>query len=162
MRSHYCTNLSEKDVGKDVVLAGWANSYRDHGGIIFIDLRDKTGLIQLTCDPADGADAHRVADGVRDEYVLIAKGTVRLRGEGLTNPRLKTGAIEIIVTELIIENKSAPIPFVIGDPNVGEETRLKYRYLELRDPAMYEAFRLRSKAAIAARNILDANGFFRS
>ena len=159
MRSHYCTNLSEKDVGKDVVLAGWANSYRDHGGIIFIDLRDKTGLIQLTCDPADGADAHRVADGVRDEYVLIAKGTVRLRGEGLTNPRLKTGAIEIIVTELIIENKSAPIPFVIGDPNVGEETRLKYRYLELRDPAMYEAFRLRSKAAIAARNILDANGF---
>ncbi|MBL0708898.1 MAG: aspartate--tRNA ligase, partial [Sulfurimonas sp.] len=158
-RSHYCTDLSEKSVGQDVVLTGWANSYRDHGGIIFIDLRDKSGLVQLTCDPEDGEQAHKVADGVRDEYVLIAKGKVRLRGEGLTNPRLKTGAIEIIVDELIIENKSAPIPFVIGDPNVGEETRLKYRYLELRDPAMYEAFRLRSKAAIAARNILDANGF---
>ena len=159
MRSHYCTDLSEANVGQDVVLTGWANNYRDHGGIIFIDLRDKTGLIQLTCDPEDSAEAHKVADGVRDEYVLIAKGTVRLRGEGLTNPRLKTGAIEVVVNELTIENKSAPVPFVIGDPNVGEETRLKYRYLELRDPSMYEAFRLRSKAAIAARNILDENGF---
>ncbi|MBW6487606.1 aspartate--tRNA ligase [Sulfurimonas sp.] len=159
MRSHYCTDLSEANVGQEVVLAGWANSYRDHGGIIFIDLRDKSGIIQLTCDPEDNAGAHKAADGVRDEYVLIAKGTVRHRGEGLVNPRLKTGAIEIIVKELIIENKSAPIPFVIGDKNVGEETRLKYRYLELRDPSMYEAFRLRSKAAIAARNILDENGF---
>ncbi|MEJ2373628.1 MAG: aspartate--tRNA ligase, partial [Sulfurimonas sp.] len=96
---------------------------------------------------------------VRDEYVFVAKGKVRLRGEGLTNPRLKTGSIEIVVDELIIENKSAPLPFVIGDEKVGEETRLKYRYLELRNQSMYEAFRLRSKAAIAARNILDANGF---
>jgi len=159
LRTHYCTDLSEKNVGEDVVLTGWANSYRDHGGIIFIDLRDKTGLIQLTCDPEDSAEAHKVADSVRDEFVLIAKGKVRLRGEGLTNPRLKTGAIEIVVNELIIENKSAPLPFVIGDKKVGEETTLKYRYLELRDPDMYEAFRLRSKAAIAARNILDANGF---
>ena len=159
MRSHYCTDLSEANVGQDVVLAGWANSYRDHGGIIFIDLRDKSGLVQLTCDPEDGADAHKVADSVRDEFVLIAKGKVRLRGEGLTNPRLKTGAIEIIVTELIIENKSAALPFVIGDKSVGEETTLKYRYLEIRDPDLYEVFRLRSKAAIAARNILDENGF---
>lgn len=159
MRSHYCTDLSEANVGQEVVLAGWANSYRDHGGIIFIDLRDKSGIIQLTCDPEDNAAAHKAADGVRDEYVLIAKGTVRHRGEGLVNPRLKTGAIEIIVKELIIENKSAPVPFMIGDKNVGEETRLKYRYLELRDPSMYEAFRLRSKAAIAARNVLDENGF---
>ncbi|MFA7501125.1 MAG: aspartate--tRNA ligase, partial [Sulfurimonas sp.] len=159
MRSHYCTDLSEANVGQDVVLTGWANSYRDHGGIIFIDLRDKSGLIQLTCDPEDNAAAHKAADGVRDEYVLIAKGTVRHRGEGLVNPRLKTGTIEVIVKELIIENKSAPVPFVIGDKNVGEETRLKYRYLELRDPDMYETFRLRSKTAIAARNILDKNGF---
>ncbi len=159
MRSHYCTDLSEEHIGQDVVLAGWANSYRDHGGIIFIDLRDKTGLIQLTCDPADNEAAHKMADGIRDEYVLIAKGTVRHRGEGLVNPRLKTGAIEIMVTELIIENKSATVPFVIGDKSVGEETTLKYRYLELRAPDMYETFRLRSKAAIAARNILDSNGF---
>ena len=159
MRSHYCTDLNEANVGDKVILAGWANNYRDHGGIIFIDLRDKSGLVQLTCDPEDSASAHKMADGVRDEYVLIAHGTVRLRGEGLTNPRLKTGAVEIIVEELIIENKSAPVPFVIGDKNVGEETTLKYRYLELRDPDLYEVFRLRSKAAIAARNSLDAGGF---
>jgi aspartyl-tRNA synthetase len=159
LRSHYCTDLNEENVGQDVVLTGWANNHRDHGGIIFIDLRDKTGLIQLTCDPEDSQESHKVANGVRDEYVLIVKGKVRLRGEGLTNPKLKTGSIEIVVTELTIENKSAPVPFVIGDSNVGEETRLKYRYLELRDPAVYETFRLRSKAAIAARNILDANGF---
>jgi len=159
MRTHYCTDLNETNVGEEVTLTGWANSYRDHGGIIFIDLRDKTGLIQLTCDPEDSKAAHEVADKVRDEYVLVAKGKVRHRGEGLVNPRLKTGAIEIVVEELIIENKSNPMPFTLGDPNVGEDIRLKYRYLELRDPAMYEAFRLRSKAAIAARNVLDANGF---
>jgi aspartyl-tRNA synthetase len=159
MRSHYCTDLSEANVGQDVVLAGWANNYRDHGGIIFIDLRDKTGLIQLTTDPEHNKEAHTVADAVRDEFVLIVKGKVRLRGEGLTNTKLKTGAIEIIVDEIIIENKSAPVPFVIGDKNVGEETTLKYRYLQLRDPDLYEVFRLRSKAAIAARNVLDADGF---
>jgi len=159
MRSHYCTDLSEANVGQSVVLAGWANSYRDHGGIIFIDLRDKSGLIQLTCDPEDSASAHKIASSVRDEFVLVAKGRVRHRGEGLVNPRLKTGAIEIVVDELIIENRSAAVPFVIGDKNVGEETRLRYRYLELRDPSMYETFRLRSKAAIAARNVLDENGF---
>ena len=159
MRTHYCTDVSEANIGDTVTLTGWANNYRDHGGIIFIDLRDKSGLVQLTCDPADSAEAHKMANSVRDEYVLIATGKVRARGEGLTNPRLKTGAIEIIVDKLVIENKSAPVPFVIGDKNVGEETTLKYRYLELRDPDLYNVFRLRSKAAIAARNILDANGF---
>jgi len=159
LRTHYCTDLSEANVGEDVVLVGWANSYRDHGGIIFIDLRDKTGLIQLTCDPEDSKESHEVANSVRDEYVLIAKGKVRARGEGLTNPRLKTGAIEIVVNELVIENKSKTLPFVIGDKKVGEETTLKYRYLELRDPDLYNVFKMRSKAAIAARNILDQNGF---
>ena len=159
MRTHYCTDLSIKHVGEVVTVAGWANSYRDHGGIIFIDVRDKSGLIQLVFDPSDNAEAHKVADGVRDEFVLVATGKIRPRGEGLVNPRLKTGEIELVVDVLVIENKSAPTPFVIGDKNVGEETRLKYRYLELRDPSMYETFRLRSKAAIAARNVLDAHGF---
>ncbi|HHD83505.1 MAG TPA: aspartate--tRNA ligase, partial [Campylobacteraceae bacterium] len=159
MRTHYCTELDENDVGKEVVLCGWANSYRDHGGVIFIDLRDKSGLVQLVCDPADSAEAHKVASEVRDEYVLIAKGKVRARGEGLVNPNLKTGKIEIVVDDLKIESRSEPLPFVINDPNVGEETRLKYRYLDLRKPAMFETFRLRSKATIAARNVLDANGF---
>ncbi|MDD5156941.1 aspartate--tRNA ligase [Sulfurimonas sp.] len=159
MRSHYCAELNEKNVGENVVLAGWVNNHRNHGGIIFIDLRDKSGLIQLVCDPTDNVDAHKIADSVRDEFVLIVKGKIRHRGEGLVNPKLKTGAIEVVVDELIIENKSATVPFTIGDKSVGEETRLKYRYLELRDPDLYESFRLRSKAAIAARNILDANGF---
>ena len=159
MRTHYCTDLSIKHVGEVVTVAGWANSYRDHGGIIFIDVRDKSGLIQLVFDPSDNAEAHKVADSVRDEFVLVATGKIRPRGEGLVNPRLKTGDIEMVVDILVIENKSAPTPFVIGDKNVGEETRLKYRYLELRDPLMFETFRLRSKAAIAARNVLDAHGF---
>ena len=159
MRSHYCTDLSEKNIGDKVELAGWANNHRDHGGIIFIDLRDKSGLIQLVCDPADNVQAHKTANEVRDEFVLLVKGTIRARGEGLTNPRLQTGSIEVVVDELIIENRSAPMPFVIGDEKVGEETKLKYRYLDLRAPSSYETFRLRSKAAIAARNSLDKLGF---
>lgn len=159
VRSHYCTDISEKNIGDKVELAGWANNHRDHGGIIFIDLRDKSGLIQLVCDPADNVEAHKKANEVRDEFVLLIKGTIRARGEGLTNPRLKTGSIEVVVDELVIENRSAPMPFVIGDDKVGEETKLKYRYLDLRAPSSYETFRLRSKAAIAARNSLDKLGF---
>lgn len=159
MRTHYCAELNEEDIGKEVVLCGWANSYRDHGGVIFIDLRDKSGIIQLVCDPADSESAHKVATEVRDEYVLIAKGKVRLRGEGLENPKLKTGKIEVVVEDLKIENRSEPTPFTIGDEHVNEEIRLKYRYLDLRTKKAYETFRLRSKAAIAARNFLDANGF---
>ena len=159
MRSHYCTEVSESDIGKEVTLCGWTNSYRDHGGVIFIDLRDKSGLVQLVCDPADSEEAHKVANQVRDEFVLIAKGKVRARGEGLENPNLKTGKIEIVVSDLTIESKSEPLPFVINDTNVGEETRLKYRYLDLRKKSSFDTFLLRSKATIAARNVLDANGF---
>jgi len=159
LRTDYCAKLSKDDIGKEITVAGWANSYRDHGGVIFIDLRDKTGLIQLVCDPADSKEAHEVATTVRDEFVLIAKGKVRARGEGLANPNLKTGEIEVVVSELIIDNKSKALPFVINDENVNEEIRLKYRYLDMRKPKMYETFRLRSKATIAARNILDKNGF---
>ena len=159
MRTDYCAHLSEKDVGKEVVLCGWANSYRDHGGVIFIDLRDKTGIVQLVCDPADSQEAHKIATRVRDEYVLIAKGKVRLRGEGLENPKLKTGKIEVVVDELTIENESEPLPFIIGDTNVNEEIRLKYRYLDLRTKDAFNTFELRSKVAIAARNFLDRNGF---
>ncbi len=159
MRTDYCAQLNEKNTGKEVLLCGWANSYRDHGGVIFIDLRDKTGIVQLVCDPKISLQAHKIANEVRDEYVLIAKGKIRLRGKGLENPKLKTGKIEVVVTELKIENKSEPTPFVIGEKGVNEELRLKYRYLDLRQKHSYELFRLRSKAAIAARNYLDANGF---
>lgn len=140
-------------------LCGWANSYRDHGGVIFIDLRDRSGLIQLVCDPKDSPNAHKIAQSVRSEFVLIAKGRVRLRGEGLTNDRLKTGTIEVLVEELIVENESAALPFGINDESVGEELRLKYRFLDLRSPRLYENFALRSKACIAARNSLASMGF---
>ncbi|MCH9812696.1 MAG: aspartate--tRNA ligase, partial [Epsilonproteobacteria bacterium] len=159
MRSNYCGELNESDIGKEVTLCGWANSYRDHGGVIFIDLRDKSGLVQLVCDPADSQSAHDEAESVRDEFVLIANGKVRARGEGLENPNMVTGKIEIVVETLTIESKSAPLPFVINDEKVGEETLLNYRYLDLRKKKSYETFRLRSKATIAARNVLDANGF---
>ena len=159
MRSHYCTDLGVADIGAKVQLCGWANSYRDHGGVIFIDLRDRTGLIQLVCDPADSKQAHEVGSRVRDEYVLRASGTVRARGEGLTNPKLKTGEIEVVVDELVIENESAPLPFVIGDPNVGEDVRLKYRFLDLRKEDAFAKFEMRSKAAIACRNSLAKLGF---
>ena len=159
MRSHYCTDLDIANIGEIVEVCGWANSNRDHGGVIFIDLRDKSGLVQLVCDPADSISAHDLAAHVRDEFVLKAKGRVRARGEGLENPRLKTGKIEIVVDELIIENASETVPFVIGDNNVGEDVRLKYRYLDLRNPKAYEIFKLRSKATIAVRNSLDSQGF---
>ncbi|NPA04300.1 MAG: aspartate--tRNA ligase [Epsilonproteobacteria bacterium] len=159
MRTDYCASLSEKDVEKEVILCGWSNSYRDHGGVIFIDLRDKTGIVQLVCDPAISPKAHKKATRVRDEYVLIAKGKVRLRGEGLENPKLKTGKIEVVVEDLTIENESEPLPFLIGDTTVNEEIRLKYRYLDLRTKEAFDTFKLRSKVAIAARNFLDRNGF---
>lgn len=159
MRTHYNTDLSLKNVKEEVRVCGWANSYRDHGGVIFIDLRDKSGLIQLVCDPKDSLKAHQVATHVRNEFVLIAKGKVRPRGEGLINPKLKTGEIEIVVDELIIENESLTTPFIIGDESVNEELRLKYRYLDLRNAKLFENFALRSKACIAARNSLSNLGF---
>ena len=129
MRTHLATQLSDKNVGESIELAGWVNNHRDHGGIIFIDLRDKSGLIQLVCDPADNKEVHEKANSIRDEFVLLIKGTVRLRGEGLENPRMETGKIEIVIDELTIENTSKPMPFTLGDDNVGEEVRLKHSYL---------------------------------
>ncbi|MSN96008.1 aspartate--tRNA ligase [Campylobacter sp. FMV-PI01] len=159
MRTHYCSDLSKDNVEEIVRVCGWVNSYRDHGGVIFIDLRDKSGIVQLVCDPADNKKAYELANIVRNEYVLKASGKVRLRGEGLTNSKLKTGEIEIVVDELNIENSSKALPFMIGDKNVGEETRLKYRFLDLRNSESFEKFQMRSKAAIACRNTLDKLGF---
>ena len=159
MRTHYCTDIDEKNIGEIVTVVGWVNSRRDHGGVIFIDLRDKDGLVQLVCDPADNEAAWKVADSVRDEFVLKATGKVRARGEGLENPNLKTGKIEIVLEELVVENRSLPMPFELGDERVNEEIRLKHRFLELRTKRSYDIFKLRSKAAIAARNTLDRLGF---
>ncbi|EAJ0879162.1 aspartate--tRNA ligase [Campylobacter upsaliensis] len=159
MRSHYNTDLNKASIGEEVRLCGWVNSYRDHGGVIFIDLRDRSGLIQLVCDPNDSQKAHEIASSVRNEFVLIAHGKVRPRGEGLINAKLKTGEIEVVVSELIVENESMVPPFAIGDESVNEELRLKYRFLDLRNPRLYENFALRSKACMAARNSLANMGF---
>lgn len=159
MRTHYSTQLGVDHVGQTVTIAGWVNSYRDHGGVIFLDIRDKSGIIQFVCDPADNAQAHEVASHIRDEYVVIATGTVRRRGAGLENPRIATGAIEIVADTIIIENKAQTPPFMIGDDKVSEDMRLRYRYLDLRSAKAYETFRLRSKVSVAIRNNLDRNGF---
>ena len=159
MRTHYCAKLNENNVGERVELVGWVNSHRDHGGVIFIDLRDRSGLIQIVADPADSKKAHEIAEQIKDEYVLKVKGLVRLRGEGLENPKLKTGKIEVVAEEIVIENKSEVLPFQIGDKSVNEELRLKYRYLDLRDPDMLETFILRSKVVKAIRDYFEKEGF---
>lgn len=159
MRTHYCTDVTEKLIGQTVTVAGWVNSRRDHGGIIFIDLRDKSGLVQLVADPQDCKDALAIAETVRDEFVLIATGKVRARGEGLENPNLITGKIEIILENLVIENRSKPMPFDINDEKVNDEIKLRNRFLELRSKKSFDIFQLRSKATIQARNTLDELGF---
>ena len=157
MRTHYNTALSTDDIDKEVTLCGWCNSYRDHGGVVFIDLRDKSGIIQLVADPS--SKAHAIASSVRDEYVLLAKGRVRARGEGLVNPKLKTGAIEVVLDTLTIENKAQTTPIIIGDESVNEELRLKYRYLDLRSQKSLDIFKLRAKIASVTRNFLESHGF---
>ncbi|PHS40345.1 MAG: aspartate--tRNA ligase [Sulfurovum sp.] len=159
MRTHYCADVNEEHIGQEVTVAGWVSSRRDHGGLIFIDLRDKDEVIQLVCDPADNVAAHKVAEDVRDQFVLVARGKMRARGEGLENPKLKTGKVEMVVDSLVIENRSKPMPFDLNDEKVNEEIKLKYRYLELRTQKSYDIFKLRSKATIAARNSLDALDF---
>ncbi|WP_334083869.1 aspartate--tRNA ligase [Helicobacter typhlonius] len=157
LRTHLCAELGTEHIGQEVQVCGWCNTYRDHGGVVFIDLRDKSGIVQLVCDPS--TQAHTIASSVRDEYVLVAKGKVRARGAGLENPKLKTGMIEVVLNSLIIENKSPTPPIAIGDENVNEELRLKYRYLDLRSPKAYNIFKIRSDAAIATRNSLQKMGF---
>ena len=159
MRTHYCTDVTENNIGETVTVAGWVNSRRDHGGIIFIDLRDKGGIVQLVADPQDSSEALNIAETVRDEFVLVATGIVRARGEGLENPNLKTGKIEIVLEKLVIENRSKPMPFDINDEKVNDEIKLRNRFLELRSTKSFNIFQLRSKAAIQVRNTLDELGF---
>lgn len=157
LRTHLCAELGIDDIGAEVKLCGWCNTYRDHGGVIFIDLRDFSGIIQLVFDP--NSSAYNKASEIRDEFVLIIKGKVRARGQGLENPKLKTGKIEVVVSDLIIENKSKTPPITIGADNTSEELKLKYRYLDLRAKKNYDIFALRSKVAIQTRKSLESMGF---
>src|SRR5690606_9996909 len=158
MRTHYCGHLNRELIGQEVTLFGWAHRRRDHGGVIFIDLRDREGLVQVVCDP-DRAQTFATADRVRNEFVLRVRGVVRERPEGTVNPGLRSGRIEVLAHELEILNPSATPPFMIDDEHVSEEVRLKYRYLDLRREPMQKALRLRHAAARAARAYLDGAGF---
>jgi aspartyl-tRNA synthetase len=159
-RTAYCGTLRAADAGREVALLGWVQTRRDHGGLIFIDLRDHAGLIQLVLNPETSAAAHDAGAYARSEYFVAARGKVVLRSEGTVNPELPTGQIEVTVTDFEIVNPSAPPPFPIGDGDTAaEDVRLKYRYLDLRRPAMQRNLRARHQALKAIREFLDDNGF---
>ncbi|MHB9096080.1 MAG: aspartate--tRNA ligase, partial [Eubacteriales bacterium] len=159
-RTHLATELTTADVGEKVILMGWVNTRRDHGGLIFVDLRDRSGLVQLVFSPAVGGEAFVKAEKIRSEYVLAAVGEVRRRSDETINPKLKTGEIEVYVNELRVLNKAKTPPFYIEeDIDVDENIRLKYRYLDLRRPDMQRNLILRHKVTMAARDFLDSRGF---
>ncbi len=159
MRTNYCGDIRAAHVGQEITLCGWADRRRDHGGVIFIDLRDRQGLVQVVFDP-DSGDHFQMADRVRNEYVLRVRGRVRARSESTVNPGMGTGEVEIYGLELEILNTSDTPPFQLDEhARVGEETRLRYRYLDLRRPEMLSNLRLRSEITLAIRNFLGADGF---
>jgi aspartyl-tRNA synthetase len=157
MRTHYCGEVTERLVGSTVAVAGWVHRRRDHGGVIFVDLRDRSGLLQLVFDP-DAAAVFAEAERVRGEWVLKVEGKVRLRPEGTVNPHLASGTVELLATAIEVLNRSEPLPFQL-DEEVREETRLKYRYVDLRRDVMQHRLRLRHAVTRAMREFLDAHGF---
>lgn len=159
-RTYYCGEISEKNEGETVVLKGWVQKRRDLGGLIFIDLRDRTGIVQVVFNPDVSKEALAIADGVRSEYVLDVQGKVVLREKGTENPKLKTGKIEIHCEKVSVLNESKTPPFMIdNNAEITEEMRLKYRYLDLRRPVMYETLKLRHKTVRAIRDYLDSEAF---
>ncbi len=159
-RTDYCGAIRANDVGREVALWGWVQTRRDHGGLIFIDLRDRDGIVQLVLNPAHNAAAHEAAGDVRSEFYVAVKGKVVRRAEGTVNAELPTGEIEIQVSAFETLSASAPVPFQIADGDaIAEEIRLKYRYLDLRRPGMQRNLRRRHQALQAVRSHLDQNGF---
>ena len=158
MRTHYCGLTTEELLGQTVSLCGWVHRRRDHGGVIFIDLRDREGLVQVVCDP-DRADVFKAAESVRNEFCLRITGLVRSRPEGTGNANLKSGKIEVLAHEVEVLNPSVTPPFQLDDDNLSETTRLTHRVLDLRRPQMQNNLRLRYKVAMEVRKFLDANGF---
>jgi aspartyl-tRNA synthetase len=159
-RTYYCGEITEKAIGEKVVLKGWVQKRRDLGGLIFIDLRDRTGIVQVVFSPEVSKEALNVAEKVRNEYVLSVEGTVVAREEGTINPNLPTGKIEIQAERITIINEAKTPPFIIADQtDVAEEVRLKYRYLDLRRPVMFRTLQLRHRVTKAIRDFLDGEGF---
>ncbi len=158
MRTHYCGLVTEALMGQTVQLCGWVNRRRDHGGVIFVDLRDREGYVQVVCDP-DRPEMFKAAEGLRNEFCIQIKGLVRARPEGTTNDSLKSGKIEILCHELTVLNPSVTPPFLLDDENLSETTRLTHRVLDLRRPYMQNNLMLRYKVAMEVRKFLDEHGF---
>jgi aspartyl-tRNA synthetase len=158
MRTHYCGHLNREHIGQTVTLCGWAHRRRDHGGVIFIDLRDREGLAQIVIDP-DTKEAFAIAETVRSEFVLKVVCKVRARPEGTVNANLPTGEVEMLATEIEVLNPSLTPPFMLDDENLTETVRLEHRYIDLRRPAMQKNLMLRYRVAKTLRDYLDTNGF---
>ena len=158
MRSHYCGLVTDALMGQTVSLCGWVNRRRDHGGVIFVDLRDREGYVQVVCDP-DRPEMFKTAEGLRNEFCVQVKGLVRARPEGTVNDNLKSGKIEVLCQELIVLNPSVTPPFQIDEDNLSETTRLTHRVLDLRRPYMQNNLMLRYRVSMEVRKFLDANGF---
>ncbi|MBM3133272.1 MAG: aspartate--tRNA ligase [Chloroflexi bacterium] len=159
-RTHSCNHLSTQQIGQTVRVAGWVNRRRDHGGLVFVDVRDRDGLLQVVFDPKAAPEAHRVADQMRAEYVVSVSGEISRRPEGTDNPNISTGQIEMIAREAEILNTSKPMPFPLtDDAEIDESVRLKYRYLDLRRPRMQRNLILRHKVVKFMRDFLDERGF---
>ena len=159
MRTHYCGQVNASHIDQVVELCGWVHRRRDHGGVIFIDLRDREGLVQVVCDP-EIPEVFRISEQVRNEFVVRLKGKVRARPSGSVNPELPTGEIEILGQQLEVLNRSETPPFQLDEhEKASEEVRLRYRYIDLRRPEMLERIRMRARVTRALRNFLDDNGF---
>jgi aspartyl-tRNA synthetase len=158
MRSVYCGELNESHLDQEVTLCGWVHRRRDHGGVIFVDLRDHKGLVQVVFDP-DRPATFATAERIRNEYVLQVQGRVRLRPEGTVNPDMATGQVEVLGLELNVLNAAETPPFQLEDTDIHEETRLRYRYIDLRRPEMQEKLRLRARITHSMRSFLDSHGF---
>jgi aspartyl-tRNA synthetase len=158
MRSEYCGRISRKHLDQTVTLCGWVHRRRDHGGVIFIDLRDREGLVQIVCDP-DTPQTFQTADSLRNEFVISVTGRVRNRPEGTVNPNLVSGEIEVLSQRIEILNASLTPPFMMDEDQISENVRLEYRFLDLRRPQMQQNLKLRYRTAMAVRNFLDRHGF---
>ncbi|MBT3475907.1 aspartate--tRNA ligase [bacterium] len=159
-RTDYCATFNETLEGNSITISGWCSSIRDHGGVIFIDLRDKSGIIQIVSDPNNSPEVHETIETIRNEYVIQISGIVRLRTEGTINENLDTGKIEVLINSVEVLNSSVPLPFQIEEEiNADENVRLRYRYLDLRRPNISNNFILKSKTMMITRNFFDKKGF---
>ncbi|HDH05919.1 MAG TPA: aspartate--tRNA ligase [Nitrospirae bacterium] len=160
MRTHSCGEINAKHTGTSVTIVGWANKWRDHGGVVFIDLRDRSGLVQVVFSPEVDADIHKAAHKIRNEFVIQVEGEVRNRPEGTVNSSIPTGEIEVVAKKLSVLNDCRPLPFMIdGETDASETLRYRYRYLDLRRPVIQQNFITRHKASKAFREYLDSHGF---